>query len=204
MTARVYHVLVHLNRRRYLIDDARDRARFLELFAERLGRDGARIHAYCLMTNHAHLVVREGRVPLGPALAEACDAFARHKRAGRGEDEPVFDGPPRAVLVEEGAHLVDVVRYVHANPVRAGVTTIPEASDWTSHRGYLGLEPAPAWLDPAPVLRLLDDDLDAARDAFGRAARQSAGEGHRDELERGVDGSGVVGGAGFVARHRPR
>lgn len=98
------------------------------------------------MSNHIHLGVRAGQVKLADWIGDVHSEFAawingRDERIGA-----VFVRGPKSIPYrqEAGAQLI---RYIHCNPVRAGVVDHPADCDWTSHRVYLGLEPRPSWLD---------------------------------------------------------
>ncbi|MGE3766697.1 MAG: hypothetical protein AB7L94_30870 [Kofleriaceae bacterium] len=98
------------------------------------------------MSSHIHLGLLSGEMPLADWLRDAHSPFAewinhRHARIGA-----VFARGPNLKEVREDG-VARVIAYVHRNPVRAGVVTVPGESDWTSHRAYAGLARAPAWLD---------------------------------------------------------
>jgi putative transposase len=99
------------------------------------------VHAYCLLPRHYHLLVRgeRGAVDAAVAAFEAGSAFPR-------------SAPHRRVPVSLGRHLMEVSRYIHLNPVDAGLAWRPEDWPYSSFRGYLGDLRAPSWLTTAAVL----------------------------------------------------
>jgi putative transposase len=99
------------------------------------------LHAYCLLPRHYHLLVRAELEPLRAALAQL-EAAAGFPPAA----------PPRAVPVGFGRHLTSVSRYIHLNPVDAGLVWYPEQWAYSSFRGYLGDVQAPAFLLTEAVL----------------------------------------------------
>jgi hypothetical protein len=86
------------------------------------------------------------------------------------------------VLVEEDAYLLELVRYVHNNPVRAGVARSAADCDWTSHRAYLGLSAVPDWLSAADVLGLFASDPERARRAFDEFVNAGGEEERRSDF----------------------
>jgi REP element-mobilizing transposase RayT len=121
------------------LDKRGARGRYLELLERAVGRTDARLLAYCLMSNHVHLVVVQGREPLERLVKPVHTGFAGWINAGRRKAQgPVFAGRPRVVVVEQDAYLLQLVRYVHNNPVRAGVVRHARSSDWSSLRAYVG------------------------------------------------------------------
>ena len=115
------------------------------------------------MSNHVHLVVRAGDVPLGRFIKAVHSGYAGWKNRRDRRIGPVFAERYKTVLVEEETHLLELVRYVHLNPVRARISDHPDANDWSSHHFYAGSKPSPDWLDTGTVLSQFDADEDEAR-----------------------------------------
>lgn len=118
-----------------------------------LRQHAARAHAYCWMTNHVHLAIE-----IEPARAEA---FQRDLASALGIATP--QRPP--LLVDAHVYLLRLVRYVHLNPLRAGLVADPADYPWSGHRVYLGLPGVP-WLATDHALRLLGGDLLRATAAY--------------------------------------
>lgn len=133
------------------LDDA-DRLGFLKRLAELRHRWGLKIHAYCLMTNHYHLEVETSEPNLSKGmqwLNHAYSAFFnwRHERSGH-----LFDGRFRNAIVEAETHLHALTRYIHLNPVRAGLAEHPADYTWSSYRAYIGFGRPPVWLETQETL----------------------------------------------------
>lgn len=203
--------------RRPLLDLEGSRETYLASLGAAFLRGDARMLAWCLMSTHAHLVLRLGSAPLGEILRSAHTAWAARLNRGAGRTGAALAGRPTAVLCEGGPLLPELVRYVHNNPVRARLVSRPHESHWTSHRALCGLDPAPPWLDAAAVLGSFGPDPAAARAAFDafvnetrRARRCPAlvGEQPRGELARLRALTGglydpnhpILGSDGFVTR----
>ena len=135
------------------------------------------------MSSHVHLVVRSGRDPLDRLMKPVHTGFAGwlSPRLGRGGG-PVFASRYKSVLVEEETYLLQLVRYVHNNPVRAGVVNNPEDSVWSSHREYVGLEKSPEWLKAGYILGMFSNDADKARKLYQQFVMEGKGEGRRADL----------------------
>lgn len=145
----LYHVTARGNAREAVYRDDHDRAAFLALLGETCARYGWQCHAYCLMSNHYHLLLAleetpAGRLVRGVQRLNSCSAYRfnqRHHRVGH-----VYQGRYRAVLVQRERHLLELTRYVVLNPVRARMVTDAAAWPWSSYRATVGLAAAPAWL----------------------------------------------------------
>jgi REP element-mobilizing transposase RayT len=144
----------------------RDREHLLFRLAEVVERLGWVCLAYCLMTTHYHMLVMTPNGDLDRGIQRLNGSYAQafnrqHERAGH-----LFGARYRARLVSTETHLLESVRYVHLNPVRALLCRLPEEWTWSSYRALVGLSARPAFLDSDGVLGLFDDDPDRARRAL--------------------------------------
>ena len=133
-----YHVIARGQRRDTLFCDGRDKAQYLSILNSTFERNLANMAAYCLMTNHVHLLIyRRGR-SLGAIFRQAHMAYAiyfnqRHRKTGY-----VFQGRFKSYLVLSDRYLAAVVRYIHMNPVSAGMVKTADKYTWSSDRFYRG------------------------------------------------------------------
>src|SRR3989304_3223061 len=134
----IYHVSARGNERAPIYRDDGDRRRFLELLAHVRERYRWRILAYCLMTNHYHLLVQTPEPNLARGMRQLNGAYAqwfnrRHRRVGH-----LFQGRYGARLVQADEHLLAALRYIVRNPVRAGLCRDPGGGGWSTHRAAAG------------------------------------------------------------------
>lgn len=109
-------------------------------------RYGAIIHAYCLMDNHYHILLETPRGNLSQIMRHINGAYTtrfniKHKRKGH-----LFQGRYKAILVDVDTYLAELSRYIHLNPVRAGMVDMPEKYSWSSYQYYIGRKKKPDWL----------------------------------------------------------
>ena len=112
-----------------------------------------------------HLVVE---IPTAHMDGFQCDLVARysvHRNGCLSPDEPLFEPPDRALRVNADAYLLQLIRYVHLNPVRAGLVREAAHYPWSGHRTYLGFA-GPPWLSTDLAFRLLGGDLLRAAAAY--------------------------------------
>ena len=152
VTGGLFHVICRFQDKQYFLDLPGARERYLELLGKAASTHDARIIAYCLMSSHIHLVIQAGNDPIGQLTKKVNAPFGAWLNRQRGGMGTVFADRPRSVLVHDETYGLELVRYVHNNPVRAQVTPRASKSDWSSHRCYAGLSPCPPWLATEAVL----------------------------------------------------
>jgi putative transposase len=171
----LYHVTARGNRREEIYFDDQDRQRFLALLAEVCDRFNWLIHAYCLMTNHYHLVVETPDGNLSKGMRQLNGVYTqavnrRHRRVGH-----VFQGRFKAILVQKEAYLLELGRYVVLNPVRARMVARAEDWPWSSCRVALGMADAPGFLDVEFLLSHFGSTRGAAAAAYRRFVESGIG-----------------------------
>ena len=164
----VFHIISRCLNRSYLLDGTAERAKYLALLEGVARHNDARVLAWCIMSNHVHLVVRAGEEPLSRLMRRVNTGYARWKNNKDARLGPVFAERYKAILVEREAYLLELVRYVHLNPVRAGLVAHPDDTDWTSHPCYSGRKKSPGWLDAGFVLDDFGSDPGARAQAYQR------------------------------------
>jgi putative transposase len=133
----LYHVILRGNNRQKIFFSDADRHRWMGLLATGLKRYRCRIHAYCWMTNHVHMAVQVSDRPLPHLMRWLGTQYARTTNKRMQRTGHLFERRHRAILVDADAYLLQLVRYIHCNPVRAGMVTDPVQYQWSSHRAYL-------------------------------------------------------------------
>lgn len=127
-----------------------------------MSRYGTRLHVYCWMTNHIHMVLQCADIPIFKTLHLAAGAYARTFNAKYAHVGHLFQDRYSSRLVNTDAYLLQLIKYIHVNPVKAGIVAAPIEYRWSSYRSYaFALEPD--WLSTGFVLALFGDDPVAAR-----------------------------------------
>jgi len=137
----LHHVMLRGIERRLIFYDDCDRRDLLDRLSRILPEAGMQCFAWALMPNHVHLVLRTGPIPLAQVMARVNTGYALHFNLRHARVGYLFQGRYKSILVEQEAHLLELVRYVHLNPLRAGLVGSLAALGrhrWTGHATLLG------------------------------------------------------------------
>lgn len=195
-----YHVILRGNSGQTIFFDDKDRTRFFLLLQEGMERFGHRVHAFCLMTNHVHLAIQITEISLSRILQNLSFRYTRWVNWRQGRTGHLFQGRYKAVLIDADTYLQELTRYIHLNPVRAGMVRKPEKYPWSGHRAYLGLETIP-WLTTDWVLSQFSEKVSVARRAYMKFVQEGMEGGRQEEYYRGSDAdSRILGDDTFIER----
>ena len=133
----LFHVISRGNQRQSIYKDDEDHRRFQSLLGEVVKHHSLTLYAYVLMPNHFHLLLEVSRAPLAKAMQSLLYRYTRHYNQRYRKIGHLFQGRYRAILCDRDSYLMELIRYLHLNPVRAGLIGDPSRYRWSSHRDYL-------------------------------------------------------------------
>ena len=172
--------------------DKSDSTRFYELLEEGVGRFRVRIPAFCLMGNHVHLVVQVAEMPLSRLIQNVSFRYTRYRNAKERRTGHLFQGRYKAFLIDAETYLLELVRHIQLNPVRAGRVDDPADYRWSIHRAYLGWEALP-WLETDWMLSRYSRRVDSALRLYRNFISDGIGEGYRKEFYSGTTEGRILG-----------
>lgn len=192
-----YHLMLRGNDGQKIFYDNIDRIRICFLLQQGVERYGHRIHAFCLMDNHVHLLIQVSNIPISKIVQNVAFRYSqyvnrRYKKVGH-----LFQGRFRAILLDENNYFLRLVRYIHLNPVRAKVAIAPENYKWSSHNAYLGREEI-TWLTLNHTFIKFDHILDNARRLYDHYIRKEESQDSLEELRGNFKDGQVLGGDDFL------
>lgn len=132
-----------------------DCQRFMEFLQEASTMWNVHIAAFCLMPNHYHLLVQTPDAHLSRFMRHVDGVYTQRFNRLHRCDGSLFRGRYKSILVEADTYLLDLVRYIHHDPLRAGLVSRLDRYPWSSHRAYLSRSARWAWLYRVPVLSML-------------------------------------------------
>ena len=156
----MYHITSRGNAREEIYRDDVDCLAFLRTLATTVPRFRWICHSFCLIPNHYHLLLETPEPNLAKGMRMLNRSFAEHFNKRHGRVGHVFQGPYGDVLIETDEHLLEVLRYIALNPVRAGLAGRPADWPWSSYAALAGLSEAPTFLTTDLARSLLAGPLD--------------------------------------------
>lgn len=196
----VYHITSRGDRQEAIYEDDEDRRAFLNILTEVMERYNWICHAYCLMTNHYHLVIEtvEGNLSRGMRQLNGVYTQASNRRHGRAGH--LFQGRFKGILVDKEAYRLELCRYVVLNPVRARLVNSPLQWPWSSYRAMMGKVVAPKWLAVDDLLRQFGEDRKVARRCYRNFVRKGIGQELWEDLRQQI----FLGDEAFVKKMQSR
>jgi len=192
-----YHVMNRGSRSNAVFLRNQDYKAFIDILKESAELWKVNIAAYCLMSNHYHLLIQTPEANLSRSMRHINGVYTQRFNKMHGSDGPLFRGRYKSILIDADSYLLEVVRYIHRNPLRAGIARSIGAYPWSSHHGYLSEAKDWAWLYKDFIFSLFASHRDVAKTEYVRFISQ----GDREELNRFYfqqKGSSVLGTDGFI------
>jgi len=202
----LHHVMVRGIERRSIFRDDRDRRDFVARLAALSDAKAWEVYAWALLPNHGHLLVRTGRRPLARGMGSLLAGYAgvfnrRHNRHGH-----LFQNRYKSIVVEEEPYLLELTRYIHLNPLRAGVVRDLAALGryrWAGHSVLLGRRSQP-WQATEAILGQFGRRRGEARQRYRQFVAEGIPQGRRPDLSGGGLRRSAGGWEGLAALRRGR
>lgn len=169
-----YHVTSRGNEQKEIFKSMKDRNQFLHYLETAKERYGAVIHSYCLMDNHYHLLLETPRGNLSQVMRHINGAYTTYFNVKRKRFGHLFQGRYKAILVDADDYAKELSRYIHLNPVRAGVVSRPEEYEWSSYCNYIGKRTS-AWVVTEFILGYFDKNISSGRKKYQQFTEDGIG-----------------------------
>ncbi|MDD5014369.1 MAG: transposase [Atribacterota bacterium] len=134
----IYHIMLRGNERKDIFIDEEDKEKFIKIVFKKKTDEAFKLYAYCMMDNHLHLVIKEQKETISQIIKKIAISYAyyfnhKYKRVGH-----LFQDRYKSETIEDEAHLLSAIRYVHNNPEKAEITK-KEKYRWSSYSNYIDL-----------------------------------------------------------------
>lgn len=181
----LYHVITRGNQRRRVFKRPEDYSKYLDILAHYKRRYKYSLYGYVCMSNHVHLLIQPQAVPLSKILQGINQSYTMYFNRKYRTVGHLFQGRYKAILCDKDEYLLSLIKYLHHNPVRAGIAKNPEEYPWSSERSYLGKNPKDG-IDTDEVLKMFSSDKARAKKLY----RAFIGDGltiPKEEIYKTVD-----------------
>jgi len=163
----IYHVILRGVNRQEIFHDDSDNIRFLETLERYKKKVKIKVHGWCLMGNHVHLLLEEGNEQLSTTIKRIGISFVWYYNLKYNAVGHLFQDRYKSEKVESDEYLMTVIRYIHQNPVKAGVVKKPKQWKWSSYKGYCGERLHPTGLlNSELILSIFSKDKNTAVTRF--------------------------------------
>ena len=172
----IYHIMVRGNNQQAIFLDEEDKVQYLKRLKRYKEKYKIHIYAYCLMTNHVHLLIYDNgqdisKVMQGLNLSYVIYFNKRHDRLGH-----LFQDRFNSVMVKKDTYFIEVSKYIHLNPVKANMVSKPEQYRWSSMGIYLGEEDLYKIVDCSRILQYFSNIDQESKELYFEYLRQQESE----------------------------
>jgi len=183
----LHHIIARGIARRNVFDDNTDRDFFIDRLGSILDKTDTICLAWALIPNHFHLLLKTGATPISNVMKRLLTGYAMyynrtHKRSGH-----LFQNRYKSILCQEDAYLLELVRYIHLNPLRAKLVADMKSLDIYPYAGHSVLvgKMAVAWQNTSYILGLFGEKVSAGRRGYRAFVEKGIADGKRPELTGG-------------------
>lgn len=195
-----YHVITRGNQRQKIFKHEGDFTKYLETVAKYKEKYGFALYAYVLMSNHVHLLIETGKVPLSKILQGINQTYTIYYNKKYQTVGHLFQGRYKAILCDRDEYLLSLLKYIHLNPMRAKIAA-PWEYEWSSHRSYASKESENTLVDTEKVLNMFSGSKTAARKLYQAYMEDTDAKIGKQDVYATVD-QRILGNEEFVERVR--
>jgi len=170
-----YHIIQRGNDKKNIFISDRDRDKFLEYLGILCERYHACVHTYCFMDNHYHITLETKQANLSKALHFLNTSYTVYFNTKRKRSGHLFQGRYKATLIEEDEYLHYLSRYIHLNPVRAGLTDDPINYAHSSYKYFVTGKKPPPWLKTDLILSFFAKSTNKAKSLYKQFVMEGSG-----------------------------
>lgn len=156
-----YHVMLQGNYKQNIFFDDSDYLEFYRLLERVTQQYNCKIHLFCLMTNHVHLVIQIKYIPLSKIMQNISSSFTRYINKKFNKNGHLFRGRYRDKLVQDDRYFLELCYYIHKNPLSAKMVTDLDCYSWSSHHQYAKNDKL-SWVTTSQVEKLFKKYIDSS------------------------------------------
>src|SRR4030067_3821088 len=199
-----YHITSRGNEQQNIFKSDSDRVRFLSYLESAVERYKAAIHVYCLMNNHYHLLLETPIGNLSQIMRHINGAYTTYYNTKRKRFGHLLQGRYKAILIEADEYAEELSRYIHLNPIRAGIRVKLEEYQWSSYQYYIGKKQTPKWLTVDYILSYFGRETSTAQKKYSEYVKSLITDNEYDNPLKDTKASAILGGNEFVNEIRDK
>jgi putative transposase len=170
-----YHVMNRGRRAEAIFLGKKDYTTFIDLLKESVDLWNVRISAFCLLSNHYHLLVQTPDANLSRCMRHINGVYTQRFNRSHHVDGQLFRGRYKSILIDADSYLLELIRYIHRNPIDSGIVKDVDKYPWSSHQGYLSDAKKWDWLYKEFALSMFSDEKRLTRTRYREfVSRESA------------------------------
>lgn len=182
----LYHVIARGNNRQRIFKNDRDYKIYIIRLKQYQKRHNFILYAYTLMPNHIHLIVETGPIPLSKIMQGLHLSYTSYFHRKYGTVGHLFQSRYKAILCQQETYLLELLRYIHLNSVRASLVTHPDNYPWSSHLVYIG-KLNQHFVRKDFIFKMFSENETFAEDLYRQFIKEGIGMGHREEFYDVID-----------------
>jgi REP element-mobilizing transposase RayT len=198
----LYHVIARGNNQENIFKENKDYLKYSNLLEKYQDRTSFHFYAFVLMPNHIHLLLETEDTPLSKIMQRIQQSYTQYFNHKHNRGGHLFQGRYKAILCEKDSYLLELVRYIHLNPVRLKIVDSPEKYLWSSHLVYLGKKEI-KFVETDKVLQMFSRNRRQAQKLYQEFVLAGKDIGHRKEFYE-IKGQVCLGEEEFVERIKER
>jgi REP element-mobilizing transposase RayT len=156
----IYHIMIRGNERRKIFLDDEDRARFIDTLQIKIEASKGKLFAFCLMDNHVHILVGEGNETIANIMKRINVSYVIYFNKKYNRIGHLFQDRFKSEVIEDDSYLLEAIRYIHNNPVKAGIISRAADYPWSSYKLYKA--DSSGFLDKEFVLKMFSENAKKA------------------------------------------
>ncbi|MCF7201300.1 transposase [Pseudomonas oligotrophica] len=195
-----HHVVQRGHNRQVVFAADEDYQRYLTDLRELKDAFGVKVYAYCLMTNHVHLLLAPGEAiaGLGQLMKALAARATRYRNRLEGRSGTLRESRYKSSVVQTDTYLLACSRYIELNPVRARMVADPSDYRWSSYYSRIDAGDSTGWLDSDPCFLALGDTAQQRSERYGTFVRGAVSQAELSLIREGLQRGQLTGNCRFI------
>ncbi len=177
----LYHIIARGNNKEDIFTESKDYLKYLSLLKKYQERTSFHLYAFALMTNHVHLLLETEDTPLSKSMQGIQQSYTQYFNRKYSRVGHLFQGRYKAILCEKDPYLLELIRYIHLNPVRSKIVDCPSKYSWTSHLVYLDKKKM-KFVETDKTLSMFSRSKSKARELYLKFIFEEKNARHKEEF----------------------